>query len=1648
MTTQRIVLVPPASKGSKGDEGMVRGAIALFGAFPIVIADPGLEASWLDALKLPADEMARLSECSGPLEAFAEQYKDGDILFFIGADVIDGTCGPGPAMERIALMSAALSRGLPVYVSCSFRSVVQRDILEQLCRLRDVRYLIRDEYSLANLHCQTGITGRFFPDLSFFLQEPELSSIAEDVAVRLAEARKTSGPIIGVNFAEHSFRSFSDDHSDGSRHTFVSTVLASLAAEHHSAVFVLLSNDTRAWPNHPSDDAFAGIAEEWITESLGPKRAIRIDPAASYTDNIAVVRLLDLLVTGRMHLSYTAFRAGTVPLMLMGEGKRYSSIDKMRGAFDTYMETTEPVITRLENIGQTSGSILKCKDVLLKTLVRSNRERDAGCAAEATLLFAETRTFSLEADLATVRRDAECRIVALEANLNALIAAGDTLAEKTRRAYARPWRPLKLAMQGALLRFVLLLGPVFSKRKRAQLKRSLEKRLPSIHRTQWIDTVKMMAPDHISLPDLMDCGADRRDGLPNWFVHRVLCVLASTIEPISTRHARRFRKSAAKRAPNNFRQLCGTDFRTALTDVRCHPLPVNDSEGGMRILVADSRLPRADMSAGERATVGLLSDLLALGFEVEFIPNDMMDHPIYRPQLEALGITVITRQSGPAFAASYVEEHGHRFDAFYFVRVDVAEALLPTARAKAPGARVLFHAPDLCFLREMRAAELSGDPAEQKSAQQTKVRETAIMQAADHVVLVSPAELPYVEKTLPRERISVFPALYSPVVATPSGFASRQHMFFLGGFGHRPNHGAVKWFVDEIWPTVRAALPEAEFHIVGADAPPDVIALGDRPGVRFVGYVADLSPVLANYRLSVVPLLYGAGIKGKIGMALGAGVPTITTKIGAEGMGIHDGVHALVRDSATVFAEAVIALYRDEEMWSGIAQNGQNLVAENFSDAANRAAFFRVLESAGALPLDLYAAHCQAASPTPLPDPDQALPVDVSIIVPAHNQWSLTRACLNSVALGCLATGLRCEVILADDLSTDETQDAAHLYPGLKVVRQPTKQGFLHNCNSAAKQARGRMLLLLDNDTVVLPNWLLALAETMETYPDAAIVGSKLVDPDGTIQEAGGVLFADGLAVPVCGGDSGDAVLSLFDREVDYCSGASLLVRRSFWKDVDGFDSCFASAYCEDADLAMRARSQGMQVVYSARSVVIHFEHGSHGEQHTTPKMHMKRNYQKLFEKWPSQFATKHLPPNTPVLIAAAHAERTPPPRARAQRQSGRLNVLYFSPFPSHPDNHGNQATIQSFARKFKKLGHRVHFALLESSLYDEDALAAMRTTWDTFDLLPNSRPFWAKGTDIPFDGWYDPTLGKNVWLMCQEYDIDVVFCSYVFQSKLLDCVPAHVLSVIDTHDKMGNRYEMLRRNGQPVEFFSCTPEDEGAYLRRADLVAARRFEEARYFNEVTGRDTAFVLPHVEEVQFLDRSYTTLGRVGVVASANRINLINLHDFLAEIAQRCGGDCPFTVEVAGQVKSMIADLLPEQQRVFQRPWVRMLGFVPEISAFYRNVDLIVSPVTMGTGINVKTVQAMAFGMPLMTTRVGIKGIETDEPLHRHETLAELVDSLFSLTERPGELERLAAISVDRYQGFLQTANEAFCEMFRHPKLVEVCSKELNSTTEPV
>ena len=238
----------------------------------------------------------------------------------------------------------------------------------------------------------------------------------------------------------------------------------------------------------------------------------------------------------------------------------------------------------------------------------------------------------------------------------------------------------------------------------------------------------------------------------------------------------------------------------------------------------------------------------------------------------------------------------------------------------------------------------------------------------------------------------------------------------------------------------------------------------------------------------------------------------------------------------------------------------------------------------------------------------------VSVIVPTYGQIEFTLRCLVSVAGN--TPDVPIEVIVVDDAwpgkgSTDDPvhavrQDARkrpadadrrplELVRGIRLIRNETNLGYLRSCNRAAAAARGRYLYLLNNDTQVLSGWLDPMLRLLAERPDVGAVGAKLLYPDGSLQEAGGIIWRDASGWNFGRQDDASKPMYNYVREVDYCSGAALMVRRSEFLGLGGFDERYAPAYFEDTDLSFRLRRMGLKTLYQPAARVVHFEGVSHG---------------------------------------------------------------------------------------------------------------------------------------------------------------------------------------------------------------------------------------------------------------------------------------------------------------------------------------------------------------------------------------------------------------------------------------------------------------------
>lgn len=376
--------------------------------------------------------------------------------------------------------------------------------------------------------------------------------------------------------------------------------------------------------------------------------------------------------------------------------------------------------------------------------------------------------------------------------------------------------------------------------------------------------------------------------------------------------------------------------------------PELERERGVRrrLLVIDTVTPTPDRDAGSLITFEMMRGFQQEGWRVSFVPEDNFAY--LPPQTLALQRAGIEALYWPFYGnmEDLLDKRGDEFDAVLIFRVTSTRKHLDLIRRKMPGKPVFYHVADLHHLRERREAELKGDAGLLRRSEQTRQDEVDAVRKSDVTIVHSEREKEILTELVPGAEVYVFPWIAEPASALP-GPEARSGIAFVGGFNHPPNADAVLWFAGEVWPLIIDRKPDARLTIIGPNAPAAVEALGQDPRIDVLGWVPDLQPYLDRARLSIAPLRYGAGVKGKVVSSLAAGLPVVTTPIGAEGMGLVSGAEVEIAGDPAAMADAVLRLLEDDAHWQRLSRGGLDFVDRNYSRARARERIGEVLALAG-----------------------------------------------------------------------------------------------------------------------------------------------------------------------------------------------------------------------------------------------------------------------------------------------------------------------------------------------------------------------------------------------------------------------------------------------------------------------------------------------------------------------------------------------------------------------------------------------------------------------------------------------------------------------------------------------------------------------------
>ncbi len=609
----------------------------------------------------------------------------------------------------------------------------------------------------------------------------------------------------------------------------------------------------------------------------------------------------------------------------------------------------------------------------------------------------------------------------------------------------------------------------------------------------------------------------------------------------------------------------------------------------------------------------------------------------------------------------------------------------------------------------------------------------------------------------------------------------------------------------------------------------------------------------------------------------------------------------------------------------------------------------------------------------------------VSVIIPVHGKWSFTRQCL--VSIEAHRPSVPFEVIVVDDASPDDTAEYLAASPGVRLVGTEGNRGFVGACNLGASIARGRYLVFLNNDTEVQPGWLDELVDTVDLDDRIGLVGAKLVYPDGRLQECGAIVWRDGTGWNYGRGDDPNLPQYQVVRDVDYCSGAALLVRRELFERVGGFDDRFAPAYYEDTDLAFAIRAAGHRTVVQPRAVVVHHEGISHGTDVTSgTKRFQELNRAAFVEKW-TDALTGHL----------AAASETGVWQARERGRTGHRGglVLVADHQVPTPDRDSGSVRLCRVLRELRMMGERVVFFSSNGSLLQpyttdlqqmgvtviadgEQQAAFLREAGPALTLAMLSRPAVA-------------------WRFLEELRMLAPNCLVAYDTVDLHFLRLQRQAELVASEGDGEHADALRRKA------AASRELELGLVRATDLTVVVSDVEKDLLAELVPEAAVKVLSNVHEVS---PSRTALQeRADVLFVGSFDHLPNrdaarwmARDVMPLIWKRYTGT---TLHIVGSNPS--ADVL-----ALAGEGVDVHGWLPELAPMYASCRVSVAPLRFGAGVKGKVGESIAAGLPTVCTSIAVEGMHL---MHGVEVLLadgamEFADAVVALLTDDGLWGRLA------------------------------------------
>lgn len=561
-----------------------------------------------------------------------------------------------------------------------------------------------------------------------------------------------------------------------------------------------------------------------------------------------------------------------------------------------------------------------------------------------------------------------------------------------------------------------------------------------------------------------------------------------------------------------------------------------------------------------------------------------------------------------------------------------------------------------------------------------------------------------------------------------------------------------------------------------------------------------------------------------------------------------------------------------------------------------------------------------------------------SIVIPVYNQFAHTLTCLRAIAAHPPRAAI--EVIVVDDGSSDDTETYLRQVVGLRYHPRADNGGFIAACNDGAALARGAHLVFLNNDTVPQPGWLDALLATFDEHPATGLVGAQLLYPDGRLQEAGGIVFADGSGWNYGKFESPTDPRYAFVREADYCSGAAICIKRDLFVELGGFDRRYSPAYYEDTDLAFAVRAAGYGVLYQPESRVVHVEGATSGTDISSgPKAHQARNQHVFAAKWRS--ALNQQPPRDGNDAAVARRRRS---------------ILVIDSATPQPDRDSASMRLVNLMRLLRQEGAHVVFVPADRTR-DEHSTRVLQ--------------------QLGVESWFAPFIKTlPAWIREHGARFDtVVVCRHYVMRELLPLLRKHAPQARIVFDTVDLHYLRERRGAEVVGDAALARNSGRTQALELDIIA--RTDATLVVSEVEcallARDAPTakveVLSNLHQVAGPGRSFEQRRDLVFVGGFRHPpNVDAVRWFVGDVFPKIRVQLPDV-----RFHCIGSDTPPEIEALAAQPGVEVHGHVPDLAPYMDGVRVAIAPLRYGAGVKGKVNLSMAHGQPVVATACAVEGM---------------------------------------------------------------------------